>query len=100
MNRFKKWLIKKLGGFVYDEKINPIIIQDKRQIERIRAIKKIDSRILPHISLEIIHNELCLKLAEELINYTKIETENNDLITTFIIDLEFIPNEDKQDDTN
>ncbi len=100
MNRFKKWLIKKLGGFVYDEKINPIVIHEERKVERIRAEKKVDSRIAQYIPLEELHKELCLKLADELVNYTKISSEVNDLIfiTTFSIDLEFIPKQDKQDE--
>lgn len=68
LSKFRKWLIKKLGGITPDQKIEPIIIEQKHKIKELKV------SVLGYglMTQEDIARELSLKLGEALDNYITI----------------------------
>lgn len=68
INKFRKWLIKKLGGITPDQKIKPIIIEQKHKIKELK-VSVLDYGLM---TTEEIARELSLKLGEALDDYITI----------------------------
>ena len=68
VSKFRKWLITKLGGITPDQKIEPIIIEQKHKIKEI----KVSVLSYGFMTTEEIARELSIKLGEALDDYITI----------------------------
>lgn len=68
VSKFRKWLITKLGGITPDQKIEPIIIEQKHKIKEI----KVSVLAYGLVTTEEISRELSIKLGIALDDYITI----------------------------
>lgn len=91
MNKFKRWLIRKLGGFTERERVIPEVVRSTAPIVRLSDMIALPNDYLDHITVteldSFIKEELGHRLGNMLIkeNYVDITYERSDTGISIII---------------
>lgn len=91
MNRFRRWLIHKLGGFILEDNYQPKIEVKLYPTRHINSYMQITDKG-DVIDEREIHLELCRRMSCELIKYTKLYSKYDPmlLLTDYCIHLDII----------